>query len=465
MIGASGSKPPYRPPFSERAGAGARPRRRPRRPRHGRKMEAQPLPQRLPAQRRLGARLRHRYRRNRGRLAARDADDARDRAGRGARAGGARRAGARLHPPVAPVSAGRQRLQHLRLSPRRRLPSRTWRAGRRSSTRCRARWWPTAAPSATSTASAPTTRPTWRRRRARSASARCKPCSATSIRTAVMNPGQAGAMSDALASRLARRRCPSCSRADWDLLIVGGGITGAGILLEASRRGLEGAAGRAARLRLGHLEPVVEAGARRLALPEGRPARPDARIGARARAAAARGARPGAASSRSRLPTMPGCKPGRTSLLARPGDLRPDGRPARTRITSAPANSACSRRTCGAGRPARRHLLHRRQDRRRPPGAARAAGSAASRRRGASTTWRSSSLLRSGRQGVRRAAGRRHRRRACHEVRARAGGQRHRRLGRPAARPGAARRRACGRCAAATWCCRRGACRCRRPSA
>ena len=39
----------------------------------------------------------------------------------------------------------------------------------------------------------------------------------------------AGARRDGLPALLAR---------DWDLLIVGGGITGAGILLEASRRGL-----------------------------------------------------------------------------------------------------------------------------------------------------------------------------------------------------------------------------------
>ena len=35
-----------------------------------------------------------------------------------------------------------------------------------------------------------------------------------------------------------RETLPSLLAGDWDLLIIGGGITGAGILLEASRRGL-----------------------------------------------------------------------------------------------------------------------------------------------------------------------------------------------------------------------------------
>ena len=35
-----------------------------------------------------------------------------------------------------------------------------------------------------------------------------------------------------------RERLPTVLAGDWDLVIVGGGITGAGILLEAARRGL-----------------------------------------------------------------------------------------------------------------------------------------------------------------------------------------------------------------------------------
>jgi glycerol-3-phosphate dehydrogenase len=57
-------------------------------------------------------------------------------------------------------------------------------------------------------------------------------------------------------------------RRAWDLLIVGGGITGAGILREAARLGLRALAGGAARLCLGHVQPFVEAGAWRLALSE-----------------------------------------------------------------------------------------------------------------------------------------------------------------------------------------------------
>jgi glycine/D-amino acid oxidase-like deaminating enzyme len=55
---------------------------------------------------------------------------------------------------------------------------------------------------------------------------------------------------------------------EWDIVIIGGGITGAGILLEAARRGLKAVAGGAARLCLGHVQPIFQTGARRAALPE-----------------------------------------------------------------------------------------------------------------------------------------------------------------------------------------------------
>jgi glycerol-3-phosphate dehydrogenase len=55
-------------------------------------------------------------------------------------------------------------------------------------------------------------------------------------------------------------------------------------------------------------------------------------------------------------------------------------------------------------------------------------------------------------------------RRATITVRAR-GGQRHRRLGRPAARRSTAPSPCCARCAAATWCCPSGVCRWRKASA
>ena len=38
-----------------------------------------------------------------------------------------------------------------------------------------------------------------------------------------------------------REPLPALLAREWDILIIGGGITGAGILLEASRRGLAGA--------------------------------------------------------------------------------------------------------------------------------------------------------------------------------------------------------------------------------
>ena len=36
-----------------------------------------------------------------------------------------------------------------------------------------------------------------------------------------------------------RASVPALAEREWDLLIIGGGITGAGILLEAARRGLK----------------------------------------------------------------------------------------------------------------------------------------------------------------------------------------------------------------------------------
>ncbi|UUZ48009.1 FAD-dependent oxidoreductase [Massilia sp. B-10] len=42
-----------------------------------------------------------------------------------------------------------------------------------------------------------------------------------------------------MAERLARFAAATLAAREWDLLIIGGGITGAGILLEAARRGLK----------------------------------------------------------------------------------------------------------------------------------------------------------------------------------------------------------------------------------
>src|SRR6266545_1716504 len=57
-------------------------------------------------------------------------------------------------------------------------------------------------------------------------------------------------------------------REHFDLLVVGGGITGAGIALEATLRGYKGRAGRGERLCIGNESQVDQAGARRAALPD-----------------------------------------------------------------------------------------------------------------------------------------------------------------------------------------------------
>ena len=53
----------------------------------------------------------------------------------------------------------------------------------------------------------------------------------------------------------------------FDVLVVGGGITGAGVALDAATRGSAHRARRTARLRFGHVVEVVQARARRAALP------------------------------------------------------------------------------------------------------------------------------------------------------------------------------------------------------
>ena len=67
---------------------------------------------------------------------------------------------------------------------------------------------------------------------------------------------------------------------EFDIVVVGGGITGAGVALDAATRGYSVALDRARRLRLRDLQPLQQAGARRAALPA------ELRSGARARGAA-----------------------------------------------------------------------------------------------------------------------------------------------------------------------------------
>ena len=57
------------------------------------------------------------------------------------------------------------------------------------------------------------------------------------------------------------------SDAEYDVVVVGGGVTGAGVALDAATRGLRGAARRAAGLRLRHLLAQLQAVPRRPALP------------------------------------------------------------------------------------------------------------------------------------------------------------------------------------------------------
>ena len=180
MIGVSGNKAAASAALAERAGAGAPPRRRPHRPRDGREMEAEPLPQRLPAQRRLAARLRHRHGGDGGRLAAREPMmQAVEEAAGAALAQHGERVHTYTHlSHLYPQGASVYTTFVYRLAGDFEQDLARWRA------QVRGAWpsSPTAAPSATSTAWAATTRPTWRRRRARWASARCGPCSATSTR-------------------------------------------------------------------------------------------------------------------------------------------------------------------------------------------------------------------------------------------------------------------------------------------
>ena len=105
-----------------------------------------------------------------------------------------------------------------------------------------------------------------------------------------------------------------------DLLVIGGGITGAGIALEAARVGLSVAPRRAGRLRLGDVEPLLQARPRRAAVPRGREREADLGGGARAGPAprgSARARRPDRLPLRRPQggPSGPRCSSARASLV------------------------------------------------------------------------------------------------------------------------------------------------------
>ena len=160
----------------------------------------------------------------------------------------------------------------------------------------------------------------------------------------------------------------------FDVLVVGGGITGVGVALDAVSRGLLCRAGRGRRLRQRDLEPQLEARPRRPALsPAGRRA---ARLRGAARAAAVAPQRPAP-----RQPAAvhdPDPDQGRPDPAPRrPGarigdvDVRPDRRLPHRPPAQAPQGRCRLRPPAhDAPRAARRWLpVLRRHDRRRPAGA------------------------------------------------------------------------------------------------
>ena len=91
----------------------------------------------------------------------------------------------------------------------------------------------------------------------------------------------------------ATRPCAALASEQFDVLVIGGGITGAGVALDAASRGLADGPGRAGRLRLRHLVEVVQAGPRRAPLPATARIPPGLREPGRAPAAAGQRPPPG----------------------------------------------------------------------------------------------------------------------------------------------------------------------------
>ena len=80
-----------------------------------------------------------------------------------------------------------------------------------------------------------------------------------------------------LTTQQRRTSLAAMSATELDVLVIGGGVTGAGIALDAATRGLQVGVGRRPGLGRRHVQPVQQAGPRRSALPA------DARLQARAR--------------------------------------------------------------------------------------------------------------------------------------------------------------------------------------
>lgn len=125
-------------------------------------------------------------------------------------------------------------------SVRPRAMRRRWSAGSVSSMRPARRSSTIVAPSATSMASARTTHPTCPREgRTGRRRAACHGRSLRPGRAAQPRHPAAGlsGMTSAWNEEWRRRRLPALAGQEWDLIVVGGGISGAGILREAARRG------------------------------------------------------------------------------------------------------------------------------------------------------------------------------------------------------------------------------------
>ena len=224
-------------------------------------------------------------------------------------------------------------------------------------------------------------------------------CTAAARRTISTYPLLGGHRPPFVSTRPSRRRPPmplgSFDRSDnlarlgvgtFDVLVVGGGITGAGVALDAAVPRPAHRPRRARRLRLRHVVEVVQARPRRAALPPERRRPPRLRGAARAPAPAAQRPAPGEGPA---VPHPGVHRQGRHhpqagGPRARLGhvDVRPDRRPAHrqgpppAQGRGGPGPHADARRPPGLGLP-----LLRRPDRRRPPDAhAGADGSARLRR-------------------------------------------------------------------------------------